>query len=672
MKKTVQFSGFSLDLTTGELRKHGIRVRLQDKSFQILEALIERPGEVVSREELQKRLWPDDTYVDFESGLNTAVNRLRLSLRDSADKPAYVETVARKGYRFIGSLIEPEPPRAPVVTIEPPPRQAEVTEIRRPWLAPAVLAAGVLIAFAIWISRPRETPPAFRQITFRPGIVLAARFAPDGESIVYSANWNKEGRRLYLTNTRSPESRALDYLPANVLSISPTSELAMVFFDHDQGGSLVRTPINGGSPLKIAPDVYGAEWMPDGQSLIVQRQTSQESTIEYPIGKALYKTAGGISDVRASPRGDAIAFFEHPVRTDDAGYLKILTLDGKVKTLGGFWASANGVAWSPSGEIWFTACPSGGVRSVFAATRAGTIRKVASIPGNLRLFDISRTGKVLIAVNNNRMMVRGASGDEPERDLSWFDWSRAVDLSRDGSLMLFDETGEGGGPNHGVYIRNLREDRVTRLGDGEAMALSPDLRWAIAMDPRDTTKLTFLPIGPGQPRTISGGGLIYSRVQFFPDRQRLLVAGNFPGKPMRFFVQAANGGAVSPIGQNMYLDYAMLSPDGTRIAGVNADHKLVLLPVDGGGCEELGFTFPSRPLRWTAEEGLLIENFSLRPPRIERYNVARHEAKPWRQIAPDALHLAFVQSIVASADGKTFAYNYAQTLSELFVADGWK
>src|SRR5215472_8050244 len=100
----VQFGIFELNRKAGELRKHGIRIRLQPKSMQILCALLERPGEIVTRDELKARLWPDDTFVDFESGLNTAVNRLRLALGDSAEHPRYVETEARAGYRFIAPV----------------------------------------------------------------------------------------------------------------------------------------------------------------------------------------------------------------------------------------------------------------------------------------------------------------------------------------------------------------------------------------------------------------------------------------------------------------------------------------------------------------------------------------------------------------------------------------
>src|SRR5215510_3374589 len=107
----VQFGIFELNRRAGELRKHGTRIRLQPKPMQILCALLERPGEIVTRDELKARLWADDTFVDFESGLNTAVNRLRLALGDSAEHPRYIQTEARSGYRFIApAQAKPELP----------------------------------------------------------------------------------------------------------------------------------------------------------------------------------------------------------------------------------------------------------------------------------------------------------------------------------------------------------------------------------------------------------------------------------------------------------------------------------------------------------------------------------------------------------------------------------
>jgi cholera toxin transcriptional activator len=100
--RVIRFGVYEADLHSGELRKHGIRLRLQDQPFQVLCMLLERPGELVTREELRQRLWPADTFVDFDHGLNTAVNKLRDVLGDSAANPRYIETLARRGYRFVG------------------------------------------------------------------------------------------------------------------------------------------------------------------------------------------------------------------------------------------------------------------------------------------------------------------------------------------------------------------------------------------------------------------------------------------------------------------------------------------------------------------------------------------------------------------------------------------
>src|SRR5580700_7902950 len=104
LRGRLRFGVFELDLRAGELRKHGLRVRLQEQPFQVLATLLEHPGEVVTREELQKKLWPADIFVDFDHGLNKAINKVREALGDSADSPRFVETVARRGYRFLSEV----------------------------------------------------------------------------------------------------------------------------------------------------------------------------------------------------------------------------------------------------------------------------------------------------------------------------------------------------------------------------------------------------------------------------------------------------------------------------------------------------------------------------------------------------------------------------------------
>jgi TolB-like protein/DNA-binding winged helix-turn-helix (wHTH) protein/Flp pilus assembly protein TadD len=126
------FGPFDADLRSGELRKHGIRLKLQDQPFQVLALLLEHPGDVVTREELRQRLWPADTFVDFDTGLNSAVKKLRDVLADSADKPHYIETIPRRGYRFIAPLVDPNPATVPSSALEPGLHPAHETASSQP------------------------------------------------------------------------------------------------------------------------------------------------------------------------------------------------------------------------------------------------------------------------------------------------------------------------------------------------------------------------------------------------------------------------------------------------------------------------------------------------------------------------------------------------------------
>jgi TolB-like protein/DNA-binding winged helix-turn-helix (wHTH) protein/Flp pilus assembly protein TadD len=129
LRLRLRFGVFELDHRAGELRKHGLRVRLQEQPFQVLAMLLEHPGEVVTREELQKKLWPADTFVDFDHGLNKAINKIREALSDSANSPRFVGTVARRGYRFLAEVkvVDPAPVRSPDLATEPDPT-AEVRD----------------------------------------------------------------------------------------------------------------------------------------------------------------------------------------------------------------------------------------------------------------------------------------------------------------------------------------------------------------------------------------------------------------------------------------------------------------------------------------------------------------------------------------------------------------
>src|SRR5215468_4962772 len=140
--RVYHFGAFTVDARTGELSQGGRRTPLRDQAFQVLLALLEQPGELVTREELARRLWGADTFVDFDRGLNKAVNHLREALGDAADNPTFIETLPRKGYRFVGQLLEPQALDVSITSMQPHKR-------KRFWLALPAAVALAAFAFAI-------------------------------------------------------------------------------------------------------------------------------------------------------------------------------------------------------------------------------------------------------------------------------------------------------------------------------------------------------------------------------------------------------------------------------------------------------------------------------------------------------------------------------------------
>jgi DNA-binding winged helix-turn-helix (wHTH) protein len=175
--RIIRFSSFEVNLHTGELRQRGQKVKLQEQPLQVLAALLERPGELVTREELRGKLWPVDTFVDFDHSLNAAIKRLRDALGESAETPIFVETVARRGYRFIAPVVQdaqipsdgypgsPTSGSEPLVT-HPPSTAMQVADSRRksvyrkPWKASAavLVAVGALAGMFVWVGRPWRHP----------------------------------------------------------------------------------------------------------------------------------------------------------------------------------------------------------------------------------------------------------------------------------------------------------------------------------------------------------------------------------------------------------------------------------------------------------------------------------------------------------------------------------
>ena len=646
--------------------------------FRILTALIENPGAVVTRDDLRRRLWPEDTFVDFERGLNTAVNRLRLALGDSAEQPRYIETVARTGYRFIAPVmpLHPLPKAATPEKTSPQPRHPRLRYMLL--VATAFCLALIAIVAARWGTSAR--PVRFTQLTFARGRVSSARFTPDMQSIVYAAQWTGESQRFFQTDRTSGTSRPLGFEDMMLASVSAAGELALLSGRGTMniaGAMLSRVAINGGPAEPIEKNIFAADWSPDGRHLALVRVTPGAQQVEFPTGRVLYRAAGWIGGLRVSPAGDAVAFIDHPVRHDDAGAIKTVDIAGHARTISSGWASAGGLAWKNAREIWFTATRDRTPRALWSVTTDGRLRGIGQAPGVLTLQDIASDGRVLLTLESRRLEMAGrVAGDPAERDLSLTDWSRVQQLSTDGSAVLFDESGEGVGAHPVSYLRRMRTGEVIRLGEGLAQGFSADERTALILG-ESRHVLTLAPLAGGPRSTLARSGLEYQWVRPFPSGDRLLALGNAPGHPLRLYVQSIASGQAEPLTPPLMVRNVAISPDCALIAWLTPEGELALYSTERRSVRVIPSTEPLAPLRWSRDgTWLYVQHLRSRTQSsadVSRIDPSNGELRPWKHLTPrDPAGVNSITGVAIAGDEQSYVYSYRRVLSDLYVAEGWR
>ena len=548
----------------------------------------------------------------------------------------------------------------------------------------AAAAAGLAAGWLIWKTAPASAP-AFHRLTFRRGPVEAARFAPDGHVIIYSAAWDGAPKSdLYSTRVESLESLRLTLPGGNLEGISRAGEMLVLnrtkfSIGYAQIGTLSQSPISGSSARELLEDVGAADWAPDGSHFAVVRAPQWRYQLEFPVGKVLYKTTGWVSYPRVSAKGDAVAFFDHPNLGDDRGAVAVMDLQGKKKTLSTGWESAQGLAWSPSGkELWFTATRSGSTKSLYAVTLAGKERAVLTTPGGIQLEDIAPDGRVLLVQSNARIGFYGLlPGETKERDLSALEWSYGPRLSADGKTAIFTEQGEAGGPGYSVYLRKLDGSAAVRLGEGVALDLSTDGKWVLTCVISTTpATLILLPTGAGEPRTLPKSAIDPNGNfgAFLPDGKRMVFTAHEPGKPPRVFVQSLDGGAPRPVTPEGVTARA-LSPDGGTLLVRTFDQGFSLAPLDGGPSTPVRSVEPEeRPLRWTADgRAIFVGSSRAIPARVFRLDPATGNRELWKEFKPgDPSGVQFLNAGAISADGNTILFTYGHQISDLYLAEGLK
>jgi Tol biopolymer transport system component/predicted Ser/Thr protein kinase len=547
--------------------------------------------------------------------------------------------------------------------------------------AVALLVAAAAYAVGYWKGKSSNAAvPSFGQLTFRQEPIFNARLAPDGKTVIYSAASSGNTAEIFSVRSDYPGASPRSLRAGHLLSISSKSELAILtrarYLRHSLfEGTLARMPLEGGAPREILDGVREAEWSPDGSDLAVIRDVGGKDRLEFPAGKVITETGGYYSNPRFSPRGDRIAFFQHPFKYDDRGEVAVVDLAGKKTILSeGYWGE-EGLAWSPSGdEIMFSAGTAYNNFRVYAVSLSGKRRIALESAGGLTIQDIRGDGRWLATRDDHfREMPGLGPGQTRERDLSWLDLSDPAGMTSDGKTLLFSEESGSVGVNYAVCLRQTDGSPVVRLGEGFAYDLSRDGKWALATVPTKPAQLVLYPTGAGEPRRLERFGLdSYDFGQFFPDGKQVLLSAQQEGHGARCWIQDIAGGAPRPVTPEG-VSVGFVSPDGRLIVAQSSKGELLLYPAEGGESRPVPGAEPNDTVvRWNPDgRSILVYKTWEVPARLQRIDLTSGKRELLRPIGPtDLTGVLQIGTFAMSDDGKSYAYSCRRMVSHLFLVEG--
>ena len=548
---------------------------------------------------------------------------------------------------------------------------------------------------------PIVSTPHITQLTFQTGIIRSANFLSDGKTIVFSAAWDGGTGELYTMLLENGEINRPGIADTEVFAISSSGEMAVglnhktYFRGYFSSATLAKLPLSGEAPCEIANGVQWADWhpskiadssRPDENYLAVVRDYEGKNCLEYPIGNVIYETGGWISHPRFSPDGKKIAFIEHPLPFDDRGFVAFLDLEDKrgkgKQILTDTRISVQGLAWLKD-EIWFTASRQGNARVINAVNLKGIERPIYRGTGRLTLRDISENGAALVTDDKMRVRIGFCHADDGiERDLSWHDWSLLRYLTDDGKTLLFEEAGLSGGNEFSAYVRKIDGSSTKKIGDASALSLSPDGKYALLRYQIPHNHLALVSIDDGTIRPLEtdpANSLIYQVFAcFFPDGKRILFTAHDKSGERQIYTQNIDGG--KPVrfavdrGVEM-LSAHNISPDGKYLILNDSEKRLALHQTSDGKSIPLKNMEKDFYLaRWCGDgENIFIWRRGEIPAVIYKYNLTSGTKEKWLELMPkEMLGVNQIVGVKLTPDGKTYAYNYKQELSDLYLMEDLK
>ena len=561
------------------------------------------------------------------------------------------------------------------------------------WLTPVtvvlVLVVGIIVVLYL---NHRNTQASLgltqapRQLTNRDGFISASRFAPDGKGIIYSAGFDGKPVELFFTDVDGSPSRSAGIKSAALKSVSRSGKIAVLFdfelnWSDGYNGTLAILPPDGGRPEIVADGIDDAAFAPDGNTFAVIRSGMGQQQLEYPIGQALYRSDGWMTYPRFSPKGDKIAFFEHPLG-DASGSIIVFDLASQKKVnISTDWKFLKGLAWNPNNnEIWF-----GGGKlikhlSINAVSLSGELRmNIYGVPGiGARIEDILDDGRILINQGSNHSTMMVVEGKSKANAIdSQFAWSYSADLSADGKTLLYYEGGYESSDHSELntsYLRKLDSSENLRLGPGKALALAPDGKSALALQTNPQPQLVLLSTSGSEPKTLPNPGIKeFHYGSFFPDGRHILFTGVEAHKDalIRSYVQDINTGDVHPLAEEMTVALSV-SPDGKGVIILQPDQIYYIQPLDGGQATPIpGLESGDEPIQWSDDNrSVYVIGAGEFATKIYRVSLTTGDRREWKEIdPPNKVGLVGLETnrggSLISPDGKVCVYTYWTLLQQL-------
>jgi len=581
-ERTIRFGPFELSPRSGELRRAGVRIKLQEQPFKVLTALLERPGEIVTREELQRRIWPTDNFGDFDHALNVAVAKLRTALCDSAESPHLIETLHRRGYRFIalthgtaGGSKSPEsaPEVREVGDGETGFLEAKVSQPPRPEAAPLEIsraktgvaarrllitsASCVVLAFAAVLARPLVPPPrvtGIHQITHIGTVVSNQNLLVSGSRIYFMVGEKGESQIRYVSLDDGSIFPVAKPFPRMELDDIFPSGNELLLGEIAQGVPLTewrrnlwRWPVPSGTPRRIG-NIFAddAAWSPDGRTIVYANESDQSLDLVDADGSNPRKLAslpGRPFRPRWSPDGRLI---RTSVFDPKAGGISLWQLDASgrnvTRTLPG---------WSSPSRAWAGRWTGDGRYFLFAGLQ-GDRRNIWALRDKKDVLRRSRTEPAQLTDGPLNFYLPVSSDDSKT--------IYAVGTEVHGQLVRYDTRSRQFEP----YANGLSADHIAFSRDAKWMAYVTYPEGALVrsrVDGSERLQLTFAPMHAFVP-------------QWSPDGSQIAFAANVSrGAAQKVYLVSANGGSPrlvvsGPDGEQGQPNW---SPDGQSLVFARSD-----------------------------------------------------------------------------------------------------